>query len=382
MPLAAAVKKAVSIPVITVGRFDPMLGERVLGEGKADFIAMTRRLFADPELPNKLAAGRFDDIAPCTSCTQCKDEDGPRRCRINAALGADPPYEIKACRTKEEGSGRRRWPGGMEAARVAAIRGHDVTLFEKSSKLGGLLSLAAMVKGTEIEDLPAFIRYYEDQLTKLGVKIHLGKEATPAVVKEIKPDVLILAGGGVATLPDIPGIHGPNVVSNVKLHGMLKFLLRFFSPETLRTLTKVWMPLGKRVVIIGGGIQGCELAEFLVKRGRQVTIVDSADALGKDMISHLKLQLFWWFRKKGVVMMPGVKPVAVTAKGLTVLTKQGYNQMIEADSIVTALPLEPNRELLRAFEGSAPEVYTVGDCGSPGLIVDAVAQGWAISNSV
>jgi len=382
VPLAAAIKKVVSIPVIAVGRLDPILGERVLGEGNADFIAMTRRLFADPDLPNKLATGRFEDIAPCTSCTQCKDEDGPRRCRINAALGSDKPYEVKPTERKKKVVVVGGGPGGMEAARVAAIRGHDVTLFEKSSKLGGLLSLAALVKGTEIEDLPAFIRYYEEQLKKLGVKICLKKEATPSLIGEIKPDILIVAGGGITALPDIPGIHGPNVISNMKLHRMLKFFLRYFSPETLRALTKLWMPLGKKVVIIGGGIQGCELAEFLVKRGRQVTIVDSSDILGKDMISHLKLQLFWWFRKKGVVMMPGVKPVAVTNKGLKVFTKQGYNQMIEADSIVTALPLEPNRELLRALEGTAPEVYSIGDCDSPGLIVDAVAQGWRISNAV
>jgi len=382
VPLAAAIKKVVSIPVIAVGRLDPILGERVLGEGNADFIAMTRRLFADPDLPNKLATGRFEDIAPCTSCTQCKDEDGPRRCRINAALGSDKPYEVKPTERKKKVVVVGGGPGGMEAARVAAIRGHDVTLFEKSSKLGGLLSLAALVKGTEIEDLPAFIRYYEEQLKKLGVKICLKKEATPSLIGEIKPDILIVAGGGITALPDIPGIHGPNVISNMKLHRMLKFFLRYFSPETLRALTKLWMPLGKKVVIIGGGIQGCELAEFLVKRGRQVTIVDSSDILGKDMISHLKLQLFWWFRKKGVVMMPGVKLVAVTNKGLKVFTKQGYNQMIEADSIVTALPLEPNRELLRALEGTAPEVYSIGDCDSPGLIVDAVAQGWRISNAV
>ena len=156
-------------------------------------------------------------------------------------------------------------------------------------------------------------------MTKLGVKVRLGKEATPALIEEMKPDVLILAAGGVAAPPEIPGILGKNVVSNAELHRMLKFFLRFLGPATLRRLTKIWMPLGKRVVIIGGGIQGCELAEFLVKRGRKVTIVESADALGEGMISHLKLQLFWWFREKGVAMMTGVKPVAITAKGVTVL---------------------------------------------------------------
>jgi 2,4-dienoyl-CoA reductase (NADPH2) len=239
-----------------------------------------------------------------------------------------------------------------------------------------------MVKGLEVEDLPAITRYLKGQMTKLGVKIRLGREATPALIGEMKPDVLILATGGVATLPEILGIRGKNVKSNAELHRMLKFFLRFLGPATLRKLTKIWMPLGKRVAIIGGGIQGCELAEFLVKRGREVTIVDSADALGEGMISHLKLQLFWWFRKKGVTMMPGVKPVAITDRGLTVLLKQGYKKTIEADSIVIALPLEPDTELLRALEGKVAEIHAIGDCASPGLIVDAIGEGWRTSNSI
>jgi 2,4-dienoyl-CoA reductase (NADPH2) len=381
-PLAEAMKKVVSIPVITVGRLDADLGESIIREGKADFIAMTRRLFADPELPNKLASGRFDDIAPCTSCTQCKDEDGPRRCRINAALGTEAPYIITPSQRKKKVIVVGGGPGGMEAARVAALRGHDVTLFEKSSKPGGLLPLAALVKGLEIEDLPAITTYLMAQMKKHGVAIRLGTEITPPLIEEMKPDVVILATGGIATPPDIPGIDGPKVVSNAKLHQMLKLALRFFNPATLRRLTKIWMPLGKKVVIIGGGIQGCELAEFLVKRGRKVTIVDSSDELGEGMISHLKLQLFWWFRKKGVIMMPGTKPLAVTGKGLTVLTKQGYKQTIEADSIVTALPLEPNNELTLSLKGKVSEIYSIGDCSSPGLIVDAIGDGWRIANTL
>jgi 2,4-dienoyl-CoA reductase (NADPH2) len=381
-PLARAVKGAVKVPVITVGRLDPELGEEILREGKADFIAMTRRLFADPELPNKVASGRFDEIAPCTSCTQCKNEEGPRRCRINAALGTETSYGIDPAPQRKRVVVVGGGPGGMEAARAAAVAGHEVTLFEKSSKLGGLLSLATLVKGEEIEDLPAITRYFENQMAKLGVTIRLGKEATADVVRKMKPDVVIVATGGVATPPTLPGIDGPTVVSNAKLHGMLKFFLRFFRPRTLRWLTKFWMPLGKRVVIIGGGIQGCELAEFLVKRGRKVTIVDSADNLGEGMISHLRLQLFWWFRKKGVMMLPGVTPVAVTAKGLIVLMKEGYKRTIEADNIVTALPLKPNKELFNALDGTVPEIYMVGDCGSPGLIVDAVGAGWRVSQSL
>ncbi len=380
--MAYAVKNVVSLPVITVGRLDPDLGEQLLREGKADFIAMTRRLFADPELPNKLAAGKINDIAPCTSCTTCKAEDTFRRCRINAAIGTEKTYAVEKTQKKKKiivvGGG----PAGMEAARVAAIRGHEVTLFEKSSKLGGLLPLAAIVKGLEIEDLPAIVAYLAGQMKKLGVTIRLGTEVTPSVLEKAKPDAVVLATGGIPAIPQIQGIGHQKVVKSGDLHRMLKLLLKFAGPEIIRNLTRLWMPIGKRVVVIGGGIQGCELAEFLVKRNRKVTIVDSADSMGEDMIRHLKQQLFWWFHEKGVVMLPGVEPVAVTDKGLTVLTKEGYRRTIEADSIIPAIPMKPDTVLLESLRGKIPEVYAIGDCGNPRLIVDAIADGWRVGNAI
>jgi 2,4-dienoyl-CoA reductase (NADPH2) len=380
--MAQRFKKTVAVPIITVGRLDPILGEQILREGKADFIAVTRRLFADPEFPNKLAAGRIDDIAPCTACTCCKDEDHPRRCRINAAIGTDKPYVIEPAVKKKKVVVVGGGPSGMEAARVAATRGHNVTLIEKASKLGGLIPLAAMVKGLEIEDIPAIIRYLKGQIAKLGVTIKLNTEVTPSLIEQMKPDVVLVAVGGTPAIPEIPGIDGPNVVKNADLHKMLKFFIKFFGPKYLRMLTKLWMPLGKRVVIIGGGINGCELAEFLVKRGRKVTIVEEADEIGEGMIRHLRHQLFWWFRKKGVVMMPGVKPVAITDKGLTVLTEDGYKKTIEADSIVPAVPMRSNMELFESLRGKVPEVYAIGDCKNPRLIADAVADGWKVGNGV
>jgi 2,4-dienoyl-CoA reductase (NADPH2) len=380
--MAYAVKQIVSIPVITVGRLDQDLGEKIVREGKADFIAMTRRLFADPEFPNKLISGKIDEIAPCTSCTCCKAEDAHRRCRINAAIGTEKPYIINSAERKKKVVVVGGGPAGMEAARVAAKRGHEVTLFEKSSKLGGLLPLAAMVKGLEIENLPAIVDYLSGQMKKLGVTIKLSTAVTPSLIEKIKPDVVIVATGGIPTVPDIPGIDIPNVIRNTDLHRMLKFFLKFIKPKILRSLTRLWMPIGKRVVIIGGGIQGCELAEFLVKRNRKVTIVDSSDTIGDEMIQHLRQQLFWWFRGKGVLLLPGVQPVAITAKGLTVLTKEGYNRTIKADSIVPAAPMKPNTELYDSLKEKVAEVYAIGDCGSPRLMVDAIADGWRVGNAI
>ena len=375
---AAATKGVVSIPVITVGRLDPVLGERYLREGKVDFIGMTRRLIADPDLPNKVAEGRLEDIAPCTACDNCL---GSGRCRINALLGTGENILKKSKKPKKVmvvGGG----PSGMEAARVAALRGHDVTLYEKSGKLGGLLPVAALVKGTRPEDLPALIRYLVTQVNKLGVKIHLNTEVDSALVENISPDVVILATGGITTVPDIPGIDGKNVISNTKLHSMLKFFLKFLGIKTLRWLSMLWMPVGKRVVIIGGGIQGCQLGEFLTERGRRVTIVDSTEFLGTGMVDAVMGNLFIWFRKKGVIMIPGVKDMEITEKGLSLTNPKGEKELIVADSIIPAVELAPNTQLLDRLKGRVPEIYAIGDCQEPNLIVDAIAAGSRVARSI
>ncbi len=383
MRLAAAMKKAISIPVLTVSRLNPELGEKMLREGMTDFICMTRRLMADPELPRKVAEGRIDDISPCTSCTTCKVMGGHRRCRINATIGTDQSYVVEPAGKKKRVVVVGGGPSGMEAARVAAMRGHEVTLYEKTRKLGGLLPVAALVKGLEIEYLPSIVRYLKGQMAKHGVDIRLGKKVDASIIAPTNPDVVILATGGIPTMPDIPGINNHRVVNSADLHRRLKFFLKFMGPRTLRWFTNFWMPIGKRVVIIGGDIHGCELAEFLIKRGRQVTIVDTAETLGEGMINHLRLQLFWWFRKKGVTLISGVKEYAgITDKGLRVLTAEGYVRTIEADSIIPALPMQPDTALLRSLEGKVSEVYDIGDCHEPKLIVDAIGDGFRVGRAI
>jgi 2,4-dienoyl-CoA reductase (NADPH2) len=377
--LAAGIKAAVHIPVMVVGKLDPELGEKILEEGKVDFIAMTRRLQADPELPNKVAEGRLEDIAPCTACENCL---GSRRCRINAFMGKEYNTVAKATKKKKVavvGAG----PAGMEAALVAALRGHDVTLYDGSGKLGGLLPVAAVVKGTELEDLPAITKYFKRQLTNLGVKTMLGKKVNAKTIEKIKPDAVIIATGGTPTLPDIKGIKGKNVVGGAKLHKTLKFYLKFIPPNLLRWLTKFYLPIGKRVVIVGGSLHGCELGEFLTKRGRQVTIVDKAERLGQGMVDVIQAYLFQWFNKMGVRLISGVKHyVEITPEGLIIINENGVEEILPADTIIPTLPLTPDMKLYESLKGKVKEIYAIGDCKEPLLIADAISQGMETARSI
>jgi 2,4-dienoyl-CoA reductase (NADPH2) len=267
-------------------------------------------------------------------------------------------------------------PAGLEAARVAALRGHEVLLFEKEDRLGGLIPIAALVNDVELEDLVDLVRYLALQITKLGVRIELGKEVNAAVIEEYKPDVVLLAAGGRPGVVEIPGINGRNVVSSSKLHHTLKLYHKFLGPKALGSLTKFWMPIGKRVVVMGGAIQGCELAEFLVKRHREVTIVETGEVLGEGMTADSRRRLFRWLDEKGVARLTGVKYEEITERGLVITTKEGQRTTIEADTIVPILPLQPNTDLIKSLESSAPEFHAIGDCREPHLIADAIADGW------
>jgi 2,4-dienoyl-CoA reductase (NADPH2) len=382
VPLAALVKNVVSIPVMTVGGFDAALGEAVLREQKADLIGINRRFFADPDYANKVREGRFDDIQPCTYCGNCNKTYGePRHCRINACFGTES-YGVAPVAAKKRVAVVGGGPAGMQAARVAAMRGHVVTLYEKGRCLGGAVPLAAMVKGFEIEDLRDFLAFFRTQMHKLGVDVRLGREFDAAELARTRPDVVVVAAGGNPVLPAIPGIDGRNVIRSTDLYGVLRFWLRLFGPKLLRDLTRVWMPVGRRVVVIGGAIQGCQLAEYLTKRGRKVTIVETGQELGTGLAPERKTRLFCWFDKKGVERIVGATLVDITGRGLRIATGDGQPRLLDADHIMPSLPFAPNRALADRVRQGVPEVFVIGDCDNPGIIPDATAAGWRVGNAI
>ncbi|MBN2339583.1 MAG: FAD-dependent oxidoreductase [Acidobacteria bacterium] len=388
VPLSAMVKRAVSIPVIATAGIDAGMGERILRQGQADFIGMTRRLLADPEYPRKVAEGRMEDIAPCTRCLSCIEAihtnpvAGKSCCRVNAALTREREYEIQPAPVKKKVMVVGGGPAGMEAARVAALRGHEVELYEKEHRLGGSVPVAATIKGVEIEDLPSLVRYLETQLARLGVKVHLGRDVDRALVERVRPDVLLLATGGQYSIPQIPGIDSRKVVRAAVLNRRVKTALRFASPRFLAWATKLWMPVGRRVVIIGGGIHGLQLAVFLVKRGRKVTVVDTAEAMGEGVIENYKFRLFWWLERKEVPLLTGVRYEEITGRGLTITTREGERKTLAADTLIPALAMAPDAGFVRSLEGAAPEIHPIGDCVSPALIIDAIGDGSRMGRAV
>jgi 2,4-dienoyl-CoA reductase (NADPH2) len=383
VPLCIAVKEKVkNIPVWTACRIDPWMGEEYLRKGSLDFVGMTRALLADPDLPNKVAAGELDDIRwchGCLHCFDCRNKNLALECRINANLGreADPEYNFAPVEKKKKVLVVGGGPAGMEAARVAAQRGHEVVLYEKASYLGGLIPMAAIVKDKETEDLMKYLRYQVKQLKKEGVKVHMKTEVTADLVRKEKPDAVVVATGNAYSKFSVPGGDDKKVISAAKLHKQLKWLLKYLTPLQLQKLTHYYMPVGKSAAVVGGELHGAEVTEFLAKRNRKVVLVHNGpkSELGKGMTVDDLTNLWPWLSKKDVPIYTDVKYDRVTDKGLTITTKDGKTQTFSVDSILTTQELAPNLDLLNSLKGTAPEIYNIGSSREPGLIVDAVREG-------
>ena len=276
--LAAEVKKAVSIPVIAVGRItDPHMAEELISDGICDMVAIGRQSIADPQFPNKVLAGKLDEIIPCIGCCSCKVsndfEDNIRRCAVNQFIGRGHDLKIEPVSTPKKVVIAGGGPAGLEAAWILARRGHNVTLYEKQVRLGGAFLAAAYPPGKS--DLAKMIRYYLSQGKKYGVKYELGVNVDAALIESVKPDAVILATGSKPLLPNIEGIHNE----------------QFLYPEDI-LLGRV-VP-GKRVLVAGGGLIGAELAEFIAEQGagyRKVTIVEMQTDIALDAIYNQRIPL-------------------------------------------------------------------------------------------
>jgi len=311
-----------------------------------------------------------------------KHGDHPR-CMVNAALEHEKEFAIKKAERIKNVIVIGAGPAGMEAARAAALRGHRVTLYDKQKKLGGSLNHISVIKGCRQENFLTLINYYKHQLHELGVQINTGREFTTELLETLKPDAVIIASGGVHVIPDIPGIDKKIVVSSRTLHNYLTRALRYFGVQRLRELTDIWMPVGKRVVIIGGSRYGCEIAEFLVNRGRKVTVLESGRNIGEGLTDTLcKPRLINWLEENGVTFESGVTFKEITNQGISIVTEVGQKLDLKANTIITALPLDPDETLYESLKGKVNEVYRVGDCASPALIVDAVAAGFKTGREI
>jgi 2,4-dienoyl-CoA reductase-like NADH-dependent reductase (Old Yellow Enzyme family)/thioredoxin reductase len=361
VPLAEEVKKLTKVPVIAVGRLDIELGEKILEEGKADLIAIGRRLLADPDLPNKVAEGRLNEVVPCIGCMECIerlafDERGEGvTCVVNPALGREKAYQIKPARKAKNVVVVGGGPAGMEVAIVAAKRGHKVTLLEKEVKLGGQLNIAALppFKG----DIFPWIDYLVSQVEKVGVKVKLNTDATAEIVTKVRPDAVIIATGGTPTVPDIPGIDKPNVVT---------------AQDVLSGKARV----GQNVVIIGGGMVGCETGHYLAGQGKTVTIIEILKRMANDMFFMARRRLMDGLRNKKVTLLTSTSCEEIKEGSVLVTAAEGKKETIPADTVVMAVGYNANDGLYKALEGKVPEIHCIGNSAKPRRILEANSEGY------
>lgn len=357
--LSYGIKKEVSIPVGVAGRnHHPRVGETILEEGKADLVAVGRGLIADPEWPNKAFEGGTDDIRPCISCNDgCIDRMFNQldiSCTVNPVVGKETFFPIKTAKQKKKVLILGGGPAGIEAARIAAMRGHKVHLFEKEKELGGQLRIASAPPGKEI--IEEFRQFLVREIKRLGVKM-THKKIDRNTIKKLSPDEIVVAVGGIPKPLDVPGIESKKVSSAWDVLLQEK-------------------AVGKKAVIIGGGRVGLETADFLLAEGREITILEMLKQPGQDMSSNAKKVVVEKLIQNGVDILTESKVVAIK-EDCVVFDRAGVvSQLRGLDSIILAVGTNPQEAGIRELEKTGASIRWVGDCLAPRKLLNAIHEGF------
>ena len=384
VPYAEAIKKVVNIPIFASCRIaTPELAEKIIEEGKADLVCLGRALIADPYLPKKAAEGRLEDIRPCLVCRLGCARAARRTmtCCVNPAVGREEELRIRPANRQKDVLVVGGGPGGMESARVAALRGYRVTLFEENNELGGQLKLASVPPNkSEYQDL---LNYLKTQVRQLDVEIELGRKVGAGMVEEINPDVTIVATGAEPLIPEIPGVNREKVVT------------------ALDVLADKAM-VGRKIAVIGGGLIGCETASYLLSEDKEVTIItrrDKQDLARSDQIDSVS-RLFllrelcipfpFPLYNPPSFMSPSHKCVEVvdwaelqeiSERGLVIdIGTYGERMTVEVDTIVVARGMRARTELIEGLKSrEVPNIYAIGDCVNPRNILHAIHEAYEIA---
>ncbi len=361
LPLAAAIKEVVSVPVIAVGRLDVFTAEIALRDGAADFAMFGRPLMADPDMPNKAKEGKFDEIRHCIFCGFCqaaREAGSPASCTVNMGMGRELEYKLEPAPRKKKVMVIGGGPAGAEAACTLAERGHEVNLYEKGDKLGGQWAILSSFLPEE----DRLIKYQAHRLKKFGVKVHMNRAVTAQMVRDIKPDAVVVATGSISATLDVPGIDGRNVVqANDVLTGKVE--------------------AGQKVVVVGGRGLGCDVALFLAEKGKDVSII-TRSKVGRDMLHNLKQTMLEFLIKARVHMYEFTVPDSITEKGVNCWFNSGDSKerddlffFLPADTVVLAVGVTSDNALGEEITGIIPETYLIGDCSGKRTVFDAMHDG-------
>jgi len=369
--LAAGIKEVVDVPVFCVGRItDPVVAEGILANNQADMVGMTRANLCDPELPNKAREGRLDEIRRCIGCSEgCWARiyhTLPITCALNPSAGREKELEIVPAPVKKKVMVIGAGIAGMEAARVTALRGHSVSLYETDEQLGGQLQIAAKAPGRQ--DMAEPVRYYEYQFKLLGVDVHLGCTVNEKIIEEARPDAVIVATGGLPAAASFPGATQPNVVQAWDV-----------------LVGKV--EAGKKVVVLAEnrGMEGLTTADFLCERGCEVEVLVPWGAIAGFQVEPLTLAfVLSRLYTRGAVLTNSMQIKAVresTVVATNILTRQ--ERIIDGvDTVVLALGSVANNRLYEALKGKVPELYLVGQALAPRKMLDSTLDGLRVGRMV